>query len=159
MARKCNVCQHQQIEKIEELILSGEGLRKIAEQFSLSTTSVHRHKKHLNQTLLKSNQLKESIRADDLLRQVKNLQEKSLEILARAEEVGDLRSCTSAINETRKCLELLGKLAGELQNGQTVNVIISPEWVELRTLIIQALESYPEAKSSVLTALEAKTDG
>jgi len=159
MARKCSVCEHIQVKDIDELLVNGIGLRKIAERFSLATTSVHRHKKHLNGTLIKAREVKKITHADSLLEQVKYLQEKSLEILSKAEEIGDYRACTSAINEARKCLELLGKLAGELRDGQTVNVIVSPQWVELRTTIIKALEPHPEAKFTVLRALQGKLNG
>ncbi len=159
MPRKCSVCEHIQVKEIDESLVNGTGLRKIAERFSLSTTAVHRHKKHLNGTLIKAREVKKITHADSLLEQVKYLQEKSLEILSKAEEIGDYRACTSAINEARKCLELLGKLAGELQDGQTVNVIVSPQWVELRTTIIGALEPHPEAKFAVLRALQGKLNG
>ncbi len=159
MPRKCSVCEHIQVKDIDESLVNGTGLRKIAERFSLSTTAVHRHKKHLNGTLIKAREVMKITHADNLLEQVKYLQEKSLHILSKAEEIGDYRACTSAINEARKCLELLGKLAGELQDGQTVNVIVSPQWVELRTTIIEALEPHPEAKFAVLGALQGKLNG
>jgi len=160
LPRKCSVCEHIQVKDIDESLVNGTGLRKIAERFSLSTTAVHRHKKHLNGTLIKAREVMKITHADNLLEQVKYLQEKSLHILSKAEEIGDYRACTSAINEARKCLELLGKLAGELQQeGQTINVIVSPQWVELRTTIIEALEPHPDAKSTVLRALQGKLNG
>jgi len=159
LPRKCSACEHIQVKEIDKLLVNGTGLRKIAERFSLSTTSVYRHKNHLNRTLTKAHEAQEITHADSLLEQVKYLQEKSLDILSKAEEIGDYRACTSAINEARKCLELLGKLAGELQEGQTVNVIVSPQWVELRTTIIEALEPHPEAKFTVLRALQGTLNG
>jgi len=159
LPRKCSVCGHIQVKEIDKSLVNGTGLRKIAERFSLSTTSVYRHKNHLNRTLTKAHEAQEITHADNLLEQVKYLQKKSLNILSKAEEIGDYRACTSAINEARKCLELLGKLAGELQEGQTVNIIVSPQWVELRTTIIKALEPHPEAKLAVLNALEKENDG
>jgi hypothetical protein len=55
-------------------------------------------------------------------------------------------------------LELLGKLAGELQSAPQVNILISPEWVRLRTLILEALEPYPDARLAVAGALR-RLDG
>jgi len=159
LPRKCSVCGHIQVKDIDESLVNGIGLRKIAERYALSTTAIHRHKKHLNRTLIRAQEILTMTQADNLLSQVKILKDKSIDILSKAEEKGDLKACTSAINEARKCLELLGKLAGELQDGQTVNVIVSPQWVELRTSILQALEPHTEAKSKVLGALEGKTNG
>jgi len=157
MARKCTVCEHTQVTDIDKSLIKGIGLRKIAERFSLSTTAIHRHKKHLNGTLIKSSKVKEITQANNLLQQISNLQIRALNILSKTEESGDWRAANGAVREVRGCLELLGKLAGELNEGQTVNVMVSPQWVELRTTIVKALESHPEAKLSVLKALGDKT--
>jgi len=93
------------------------------------------------------------------MQQISDLQARALNILSKTEEAEDWRAANAAIREVRGCLELLGKLAGELKEGQTINVTVSTQWVELRTSIIQALEPYPEAKSGVLGALEGKTNG
>ena len=159
MPRVCTVCNHTERERIDKHLVGGEPLRNIAERFSLSTTSVHRHKNHLNGTLIKAKVIKEITQADNLLDQVKDLQLRALNILSKTEEVEDWRAATGAIREARGCLELLGKLAGELKEGQTVNVIVSPQWIELRTTIIEALEPHPEAKSTVLRALQGKHNG
>ena len=90
---------------------------------------------------------------------MRDLQKRALNILSKTEEAEDWRAATGAIREARGCLELLGKLAGELKEGQTVNVIVSPQWVELRTTIIKALEPHPDAKSTVLRALQGKLNG
>lgn len=158
MPRKCSVCEHNRVKKIDKLLVSGSGLRKIAEQFSLSTTAVHRHKKHLSETLIKASELKDITRADNLMEQISSLQSRALNILTKTEEAGDWRAANGAIREVRGCLELLGKLAGELKEGQSVNIIISPQWVRLRTSILQSLEAHPEAKLSVLKAIEAETN-
>jgi hypothetical protein len=40
-----------------------------------------------------------------------------------------------------------------------VNLNISPEWLELRTVIVGALEPHPAAQESVLRALESVDNG
>ncbi len=159
MPRKCSVCEHIQVKEIDKSLVNGTGLRKIAKRFSLSTTSTYRHKAHINRTLLKANEVREVAQADNLLKQVRDLQTRALNVLLKTEESEDWRAATGAIREARGCLELLGKLAGELQEGQTINVIVSPQWVELRTTIIEALEPHPEAKFTVLRALQGKLNG
>ncbi len=60
MARKCSICEHPQVEKINKCIVNSESLRKISEQFSVSPAAVNRHKKdHLPQTLVKAQEVKE----------------------------------------------------------------------------------------------------
>jgi hypothetical protein len=50
-------------------------------------------------------------------------------------------------------LELLARLVGELQDGQTVNVLIMPEWHRVRAVIVEALASFPPARVVVAEAL------
>jgi len=82
------------------------------------------------------------------------LQAHALDILARAEEAGDLRTALAAISQARGNLELLGKLAGELDERPVVNLNVSPEWLELRAVIVGALEPHPTAHRAIIRALE-----
>ena len=89
---------------------------------------------------------------------MRDLQRRTLRILDSAEKAGDRRTALAAIREARGNIELLGKLAGELQEGQTVNVVVSPGWQRVRATVITALLPYPEARAAVagqLLALEA----
>ncbi|CAN5309012.1 hypothetical protein BH24GEM2_BH24GEM2_17950 [soil metagenome] len=54
-------------------------------------------------------------------------------------------------------LQLLGKLLGELKEGATVNVLIAPEWLQVRAVLLSELAPYPEARQAVAAAL-ARTD-
>jgi hypothetical protein len=108
---------------------------------------------------LKARQVEEAASADDLLDQVRNLQTHALDILERAEKVGDLRTALAAISQARGNLELLVKLAGELDERPVTNILISPEWLELRAVIVGALETHPGAREAVLSALEGVNNG
>ncbi len=55
-------------------------------------------------------------------------------------------------------LQLLGKLLGELKEGATVNVLIAPEWLQLRATLLVALAPHPEARQAVAAAL-ARAEG
>jgi hypothetical protein len=79
--------------------------------------------------------------------------------LERAEKSGDLRTALAAISQARGNLELLGKLAGELDERPVVNLNVSPEWMELRTVIVGALDAHPQARGAVLSALEGAGNG
>jgi hypothetical protein len=156
MPRHCTVCNHPQRDSIEELLLKGDSIRVIAGQFSLSYSSLQRHmSEHISEIMIQAKEAKEVTQADTLLDQVKHLQNKALNILSKAEAAKDYRAATGAIKEARGCLELLAKLLGELNEGQTVNVLIAPEWLSLRNVILEALEPYPQARISVATARRA----
>lgn len=50
-------------------------------------------------------------------------------------------------------LELLGELMGELKRNPTVNLVLAPEWVKTRTILMEALSDFPEARAAVARAL------
>jgi transposase-like protein len=160
MPRRCTVCDHSESHSIDEALVSGTPYRSVAKQFGLSESAMYRHRtEHLPAHLLKAKEVEEVAHADDLLDQVRNLQAHALDILERAEETGDLRTALAAISQARGNLELLGKLAGELDERPVVNLNISPEWLELRAVIVGALEPHPVAHRAVLRALESVGNG
>jgi transposase-like protein len=154
MPRRCTVCDHPKRHSIDEALVSGTPYRSIAKQFGLSESAVYRHKaEHLLVHLLKARDVEEAARANDLLDQVRHLQGRALDILARAEEAGDLRTALAAISQARGNLELLGKLAGELDERPVVNVLLSPQWLVIRTTMLETLSTYPEARAAVAESL------
>lgn len=160
MPRHCTVCDHPQREKIDELLIEGEPYRSIAKQFLLSDAAVYRHKgEHLSKALIKAREVREVAQADTLLEQVQSLQVKTLDILAKAEVAGDLKTSLGAIREARGNLELLAKLLGELNERPTINILVSPEWLELRTLILETLEPFPQARLALSSTLERFGNG
>ena len=154
------MCDHSEKLGIDEALVSGAPYRSVAKRFELSESAVYRHKtEHLSAHLSKAREAEEVARADDLLEQVRNLQVHALDILERAEKSGDLRTALAAISQARGNLELLGKLAGQLDERPQVNLSVSPEWMELRTVIVGALEPHPAAHTAVLRALERVDNG
>jgi hypothetical protein len=160
MPRRCTVCDHPERHSIDEALVTGAPYRSVAKRFERSESAVYRHKtEHLPAHLLKAKEVEEAARADDLLDQVRNLQAHALDILERAEKAGDLRTALAAISQARGNLELLGKLAGELDERPVVNLNVSPEWLELRAVMVGTLEPYSEARGAVLSALEGAGNG
>jgi hypothetical protein len=154
------VCDHPERHSIDEILVTGAPYRSVAKQFELSESAVYRHKtQHLPTYLLKAREAAEVAQADDLLNQVRSLQTHVLDILERAEKAGDLRTALAAISQARGNLELLGKLAGELDERPVVNLNVSTQWLELRAVIVGALEPHPAAHTAVLRALESVGNG
>ena len=160
MPRRCTVCDHPEKHSIDEALVGDAPYRGVAKRFGLSESAVYRHKtEHLLTHLLKAREVEEVAHADDLLEQVRHLQTHALDILERAEKVGDLRTALTAISQARGNLELLGKLAGQLDERPVVNLNVSTEWLELRAVIVGALEPHPVAHTAVLRALESVDNG
>ena len=160
MPRRCTVCDRPERHSIDEALVTGAPYRSVAKRFERSESAVYRHKtEHLPTHLLKAKEVEEVARADDLLDQVRHLQTHALDILQRAEKAGGLRTALAAISQARGNLELLGKLAGELDERPVVNLNVSAEWLELRAVIVGALEPYSEARGAVLRAIEGSANG
>jgi len=60
----------------------------------------------------------------------------------------------------RQQTELLAKLLGELNEQPQINVLVAPEWLQVRSVLLDALAPFPEARTAVasrLLTLEANT--
>jgi len=152
--RRCSICTHPERQTIDvALISSQEAIRVIARRFEVSKDALARHRRtHLPASLAKAYEAEEVAVADDLLSQVRDLQAHTLGILDSAKASSDHRVALSAIREARANIELLGRLAGELQE-LPVNILISSQWLALRTAVLEALGPYPEARVSVAVRL------
>ena len=154
MPRRCTICTHTDRDTINQMLVGGNTFRTIAHHFACSEDALKRHKRdHLPVALVSARNAQEAVNADGLLDQVRSLQSRAMSILGKAEAAGDLRTALGAIRETRGNLELLAKLLGELQDGQTVNVLVMPEWVTIRTTVLLALEPYPDAQQAEVRGL------
>ena len=157
MGRQCTVCGHKDVEEINKLLLSGTSFRDIAGQFDLSKTALARHKEsHIPNELLKSNDIQEIAKADALLVQLGEVREKTLSLLDKAEKAADTRvygAPVAYLREVREQIKLLAELEGRLASQPQITIVSSPQWIELRTLIITALEPYPEAREAVVHAI------
>jgi hypothetical protein len=65
----------------------------------------------------------------------------------------------AAIDRAARQLELLARLRGELNEAPVINIHTHPEWIELRIVILRALEPYPEAKAAIVRAIAARREG
>ncbi len=160
MPRRCTICGHKKRADIDQALVAGDRFRNIAEQYSVTLAPLVRHRDdHLPADLVKAHEAAEVARADDLLTQVRDLRDKALGVLKQAEEAKDFQVAVAAIREARGCLQLLGKLAGELKDAPTINMILMPEWRTLQRVILAALEPHHDARVSVAAALGSLTNG
>ena len=155
MPQTCTVCRHPEREEIEVAVIRGTPFRDIAGLFDLTKSAVARHAQvHLPAMLAKAEGAREVACADSILGQILGLQESALSILAKAEQSNDSDMALKAIREARGCVELMAKVSGELREGPTVNVLVTPEWSRLQSVILSALDQHPEARLSVAAALK-----
>lgn len=155
MPAPCSVCSHTAIDTINKLIASGEKNRRVAALYNLTEASIRRHKasKHIPAKLVKAADARERLSADRLLDVMENLMGEAIATLRDAKASGDNRVRLAAVREARETARILLEVAGELDNGTTVTVINNPQWVAIRTVVLHALEPYPEAKARLVEAL------
>lgn len=169
--------------RLLEKEFSGESYRRISADFGYSETALRRHlAEHLVVSLrsvqlakeeakkealakIKANELevikaevKEDVSgrlvvSESCLDQVKELRLKAKELLDRAETADDLRASGVFLRELREQLRLWAELEGRLATQPQVNILVNPQWVELRTVIIKALEPYQDAREAVIHAI------
>ena len=63
-----------------------------------------------------------------------------------------------AADRLRHQSELLARLIGELDDRPQINLLLAPEWLEVRAALLEALAPFPDARAAVaerLLALEA----
>jgi hypothetical protein len=166
MGRKSKIEAHPQSEEIIRRLASGEDYSKIVEDFPdirYQDLDYYAQNK-LPVILSKSNDLKaladeiESAdvhKGDTYLQLVIGLQKKALDALEQQNAKEDPKSWAMVSREARGYVELMGKALDRIREAPPaqITIINNPEWVELRTLIIGALEPYPDARRAVVNVI------
>jgi hypothetical protein len=153
MPRACSICGHEHRDAMEDAFIAGQAKRRIASQHGVTERAVRYHmREHLPALLALARDAERAARADTLLDRMEALQSQTLAILDAPE---DQRTALAAVAQARRNLELIAEITKELDRaGTTINLALNPEWLELRGVIIAALEPHPTARDSVLRALE-----
>jgi len=154
MPRVCTICTHPEKEAINQALVNGEPFRHIAARYGTSTGALQRHKADdLPSIMVKSEEAREVAHADDLVWQIKQLRNKAIGILGKAETAGDLKTALMGVREARACIELLAEMEGEINRRPVFNLYMSAEWIEVRAVLLHALGDFPEARAAAALAL------
>ena len=160
MPQVCTICSHDERDAIEDAFIAGTPKRRIASHHGVSERAVRYHmREHLPELLALARDAERASRADSLLDRIEALQSRTLAILEATEETNEHRTALAAIREARGNLELIGEVTKELNRTPALNLHLSPEWLEVRAVIIGALDHHPEARESVVLALEEASNG
>ena len=153
MPRTCTICNHPEREAIETAIVAGISNRSIALQFGTSHMAVQRHATdHIQQEIKNSQAAQEEARGLDIVKQLKEINDITREILKQSRGISTHEITLKAVARVEKQLELQAKLLGAIDD-RPVNIYITPEWIAIRTVIVQALKPYPDARRAVAAAL------
>jgi hypothetical protein len=166
MGRKSKIESHPQSEEIISLLFNGAKNPDILRRYSGITEDdldYYRANK-LPEVLSKSKDLQaladeieqaDIHKGDTYLQLVIGLQKKALDALGQQDASSDPKAWAMVSREARGYLELMGKALDRIRDAPQaqITVINAPEWIELRTLIIGALEPYPAAREAVIHAI------
>lgn len=166
MGRKSKIEAHPQSEEIIKRLASGEEYSDIVRDIPGLTWDDldYYQKKKLPVILSKSNDLRaladeieqaDVHKGDTYLQLVIGLQKKALDALEQQNAKEDPKSWAMVSREARGYVELMGKALDRIREAPPaqITIINNPEWVELRTLIITALEPYPDARQAVVNVI------
>lgn len=163
MPRVCSICTHSERSEIDRALLAGESFRNIAKRFGTSVAGLHRHKSdHLGERMAEvaERNAEADVRtALDVKAQLRMVNDEAHAVLQAAKAAKDGGLTLQAIDRITKQIELQARLIDLISDGATVNITINPQWVELRTVIVAALEHYPEARQAVAEAIQAAERG
>lgn len=70
-----------------------------------------------------------------------------------------MRAAIQALQCEVSQLSLMGKLSGQFSDGAQVNILMNPEFVKLKQMLIKTLEPYPEARVRLSERLMEMNEG
>ena len=94
--------------------------------------------------------------AASFIDQLNEVRARAANLLDQAEASDNLRAAGVFLRELREQIRLMAELEGKISSQPQVTIINNPEWVELRTLIITALDDFPEAREAVVHAIRGR---
>jgi hypothetical protein len=131
-------------------------LQAIARSAGVGRDALRRHAaSHLPGELAALREAGQKIEHARALDRLEQLFAEGNEVLAAARAEGRHQMSLVAIRELRAVVELIARLTGELDDRPdvVVNIASSAEWLQVQTVIVGALEPYPDARQAVAEAL------
>ncbi len=161
MPRTCTVCVHEARAAIDTALVAGTALRDIARRHAVSKDALFRHRdSHLPAAMVQAAAETDVRHAIDVVAQLKAINSAALTVLRDARAVHDGELALKAIDRIYRQIELQAKLLGELDERPVTNILVAPEWITTRAVLMDALAPFPDAREAVsgrLVALGAGT--
>jgi len=156
MPRACTVCQSPAVEAINRELAAHTAIPALAAKYRVSSDALLRHRaNHFPAVVAKAQEITDVREALDVLGQLKAINGAALTVLGEAHRSSNGELALKAIDRIQRQIELQAKLLGELDERPQINLVVSPEWLTLRLVIVQALMDHPAAQHAVLSALSA----
>jgi hypothetical protein len=172
--RQCTICAHDKRHQIELGIVAKVSSHVLAARFGVSHDAIKRHSdNHLTQVqraaLLAARKPSEidlealrTSETEGLLSQLIGQRARLHQHSELATELGDVRGAVAAENAITGNLKLVAQLLGQLVQHHDLrhtSILISPDYLRLREVLVRALRPFPAAAQAVgaaLCAMEAE---
>jgi hypothetical protein len=170
--RPCSICMSAARPRVELGLARGVSAAALGRRFKLSPDSIKRHQRHIPPALMRELQARsllparelESLRIEEstsLLEHLVHQRARLYRLVDSCEELGDVRSAfvghariTANLEQTGKLLDLFAAAATTIHQ----NLVISPDYLQLRQALLTALKPYPEARAAVVAVLRELED-
>lgn len=168
MARQCSICQHVKRAEVDRRLAAGEPGNKIARDYELNPSSVHRHRSNCLGLAASNAIMREASRGTaalaclpskgDLYQGYAELQSRIGQIVDQAQQEGSLSVAISGLNSVRHTLNSLARLAGHdrpvSQDEEVPQLAATPaDTAALAERLIKAFDHEPELKARIAHAL------
>jgi hypothetical protein len=160
------VCASPNRTLIEAELVAGKSQRDVGGRYGIHHSAIQRHRtNHANRGLIALAGAKQTVPTapsaaapgdapSDRRPAVEQLEAKLAETKAiqdTAEQYGNLNSALVAAKQASALIEQIARLRGEFTPPPpaVIDLTTTPEWLELRSAYMAALEKYPEARQAV----------
>jgi hypothetical protein len=166
--RTCNTCQHLKRPEIDRLLAAGEPVSRMARDYGLSISSVHRHRANCLKLPSANEIKKEAARGSAAMELLPSKEQVGADydelrlriddIVEEARKQGSLKVAISGLNSVRQTIDSLARLAGHLQPaGTQVNVAVQTNVnvnaAQIAERLIQKFDHQPEIRAQIAQAL------
>lgn len=160
-------------EKIEFDLATGKSIRQLANKYNVHEKSLYKYRERLppqlraayvSQMLAPGVSLEELkiTKSEGILKTLAVQRARLFVEQDKAIEDGNGQLVATLSNSITRITELIAKYLGEMQvhsTQTTISVLISPEYLRLRNMLIKALAPFPEARKAVAEVLHNEEGG
>jgi hypothetical protein len=166
--RRSVIERHPRRAQIEHDLAIGMPCRKVAVKYNLKPDACNRHRKFRMPAqlkaekfaaLLKPNTDLEKLRIDESEGLLASLAQQRARLLILQDDSlrdGKVHETALLANQIHKNLELVGKYLGEFASRSVetkISILVSPEYLQLRSALVEVLTAFPEAKRAVAAVI------
>ena len=165
--RSCHTCQHLKRAGIDRRLAAGEPAARVARDYELNASSLHRHRTNCLKLGSSNSIMKEAARGtaatallpsrEALSGAYFDLRARIDQIVAQAQQQGSLAVAVSGLNSIRQTLDSLARLARHDRAGAQVNVAVQTNvtvnLTQIAEHLIERFDHEPELKARIAQAL------